>query len=375
MPESFNAAVPREPRPRQDSFVFEVTQACDHDCLHCYNVWKNPIAYPRGELGTAETLALLGKMLDETGAGLVSLSGGEPLLRPDIFEIIAYLVERGVTINLITNGSRLDEATVARLTPGKISIFELPLLSAEREIHDRMSGTDGAFDRVTEAIANLKLAEQRVVVVFVATKLNLPTWRQTAEMAFALGVDGIMFNRFNPGGRGGENIALLQATPEELTAALETAEELSEKYELPISCSIAMPPCLFDTARYRRLSFGFCAAGTARAYYTLDPLGYVRPCNHSPTILGNLRRQSFGKMAGSERMRQFAAARPEFCAGCRLEHECLGGCKAAAEACCGSVWEEDPFLAAFRQQAVKPTQTGRLPKVPPGQPEVRPSLT
>ena len=115
-----------------------------------------------------------------------------------------------------------------------------------------------------------------------------------------------------------------------------------------------MPPCLFDTTRYKRLSFGFCAAGSARAYYTLDSLGNVRPCNHSPTILGNIRTQSFAAIAHSTAMRAFMAARPAFCAGCALETECQGGCKAAAEACCGSVSEMDPFLRAFHTQARKP---------------------
>jgi radical SAM protein with 4Fe4S-binding SPASM domain len=296
---------------------------------------------------------MLGKLLDETGARLVSLSGGEPLLRPDLHEIVAFLRGRGVAVNLITNGSLLDEAAAARLA-GKVGVFELPLLSVERAIHDEMSGAPGAFDRATAAMAELKLRGQRVVGVFVATRLNLPTWRRTAELAVALGLDGVMFNRFNPGGAGLRNLARLQARPAEIQAALDIAEEISGRHELPVSCSIAMPPCLFDTGRYRRLTFGFCAAGTARAYYTLDPLGNVRPCNHSPTILGNVREVSFAEMAGGERMRDFAAARPEFCAGCRLERECLGGCKAAAQAAAGSPWALDPFLAAFRGQAVRP---------------------
>jgi radical SAM protein with 4Fe4S-binding SPASM domain len=115
-----------------------------------------------------------------------------------------------------------------------------------------------------------------------------------------------------------------------------------------------MPPCLFDVKRYRRLTFGFCAAGTARAYYTLDPLGNVRPCNHTPTILGNIRETSFAAMAESPKMRDFCAARPAFCAGCKLERECLGGCKAAAEAATGSAWNCDPFLTAFGRGARRP---------------------
>jgi len=342
------------PARRQDSFVFEVTQRCNHRCPHCYNAWHNPVGYPMGELPTDETLAMLGKLLDETGAGLVSLSGGEPFLRPDVYDIVDFLDGRDVTVNMICNGSLVDEAAVGRLAPHKISVWELPLLSCEAGIHDRMSGADGAFDKVTMAVAELKAAAQTVVAVFVATKLNLHTFRETAELAVALGADGIMLNRFNPGGRGRENINLLQAPPEQLAAVLDQAEQVSAEYELPISCSIAMPPCLFDTDRYQRLTFGFCAAGTERAYYTLDPIGNVRPCNHSPTILGNIRDGSFQEMAGGDAMRDFMSARPTFCGDCRLETECLGGCKAAAEACCGSPWEMDPFLAAYCRQADKP---------------------
>ena len=304
---------------RQRSFVFEATQRCNHDCPHCYNVWKNSVPYPRGELGTSDTLAMLGQMLDDTGAELVTLSGGEPLLRRDIHEIIDFVLYRSAAINLVTNGSLLDSAMVQRLSPRKISVFELPLLSCEREIHDRLSGVEGAFDRMTMAVAELKAARQRVVGVFVATRLNLPAWRETAELAVALGLDGIMLNRFNPGGRGCRNIEMLQASPAELRSALEVAEQISATYELPISCSIAIPPCLIDTARYKRLTFGFCSAGTERAYYTLDPLGNLRPCNHSPLVLGNIREHGFWELARGERMSQFCLARPQFCCGCHFE--------------------------------------------------------
>ncbi len=348
-------------RPRRYlSFVFEATQACNHDCLHCYNAWKGPTGYPAvSPLGTADTLDMLDRMLDGTGARLVSLSGGEPLLRGDIFEIVDHLAARGVGVNLITNGSLLDEAAIGRLVPNKVSIFELPLLSVERAIHDRMCGVDGAFDRVTMAIAELKAAGQRVVCVFVATRLNLATWAETAELAFALGADGIMFNRFNPGGAGARHVELLQASPGELCAALDEAQRISGQYGMPISCSIAMPPCLFGAdggrtgpgERWPKLSFGFCAAGTERAYYTLDPAGNVRPCNHSATILGNIRRADFGEMAESAAMNDFVAARPAMCGGCRWEAQCQGGCKAAAEVCRGAPWSADPFLEAFGQRA------------------------
>ena len=343
------------PRRKHVAVVFEATTRCNHDCPHCYNAWKNPVGYPEGELETGATLAMLGKLLDESGASLVTVSGGEPLLRADIFEIVAYIAERGKAVNFLTNGTLLDERAIARLSPGKVSVFEVPLLSSDRAIHDAMSAAPGAFEKVTLAVANLKAAGQRVVCVFVATRVNLPTWRQTAEVAVALGADGIMFNRFNPGGRGRENIARLQAAPGDLAAAMEIAEQLTREYGIGISCSIPMPPCLFDHSKYPHLGFGFCAAGTERAYYTVDPLGNVRPCNHSALILGNIRATPFWEMVDSSALAEFVAARPAFCEGCKRERTCLGGCKASAEVCGGSAWFRDPLLEAFSGQARKLT--------------------
>ncbi len=336
---------------RHDFLVFEATQSCNHDCPHCYNVWKNPIDYPRGALSTRKTLRMLDRVLDATGARLLTISGGEPLLRPDIFEIVDHVAARGVGMNFISNGSLLTRTTVDRLRGKNIRLFELPLLSADRRIHDRMSGRPGAFDGVTRAIAALKDAGEQVVVVFVATRWNLPGWEETAELAVILGVDGIMFNRFNPGGRGAAHLDTLQASPADLTRALEAAEALSVRHGIPISCGIAMPHCLFDRSRYPHLGFGDCAAGTSRAYYTVDPLGNLRPCNHSSTILGNVLRQDFWSLVFTQPMRAFVAARPPFCAGCVHEETCLGGCKAAAEVCRGSVNALDPFLEAYLTEA------------------------
>ena len=71
-------------------------------------------------------------------------------------------------------------------------------------------------------------------------------------------------------------------------------------------------------------------------------------------ILGNIRESTFAEMATGPLMRDFMAARPTFCGNCGREHECLGGCKAAAEVCCGDTWAMDPFLSAFGHMARKP---------------------
>lgn len=348
-------------RPLPQSLILEVTSRCQFDCLHCYNVWKNPRGYPRDkELATAETIDILDRYLTQTGATHVTLTGGEPLLRDDLPEIVSWLNSRKVPVNIITNGNLLTEGNWRIALHGKISFFEVPLLSCDRDIHDRLSGFPGAFDAVTQAIADLKLAGQRVVTVFVATRLNLPTWKETLELAFALGVDGVMFNRFNPGGKGFQNLALLQASPQELQEALMIAETFGKEFELPVSASLAMPPCLFDHQKFAHVTFGFCGAGTTRAYYTMDPVGNIRPCNHTSTILGNIREETVQAMIQGKIMDRFMKACPDFCQDCGMAGVCLGGCKAAGEACYGSLTELDPFVRQFQQQARKAAPKNRI---------------
>jgi radical SAM protein with 4Fe4S-binding SPASM domain len=344
------SAAPARPYPFPRGLVVELTARCDHACGHCYNSWKNPAQQAPPSLPSPALLALLDRVLDDSGCGLLTLTGGEPLLHPELPEIVSHLHRRGVRLNLISHGGHIDDDAIARIGTEAIASWELPLLAGRAPLHDQLSGRAGAFHRVTAAIAALKHVHQRVVVVFVAQRPNLQQLPRVVELCVALGVDGMMINRFNPGGAGGRNIEELQASPAELTAMLAQAEALGRRWELPMACAIAMPPCLIPTERFPWLSFGSCALGTERAYYTIDPAGRLRPCNHSPTVLGDLSQQPLRELLDGPALSAYLAARPVACAGCRLEHSCQGGCKAAAEACSGSPWQPDPFLGCYLEQ-------------------------
>ncbi len=336
-------------KPHLQSLIFEVTQRCNHVCLHCYNIWQGEPPgeqYPRGELDTEQTLRLLAKALDESDCRHVTLTGGEPLLRADLPQILDFLRERKVRVTIISNGRLLDEGKAISLIDQEVALFELPLLSHKREIHDRLSGAPGAWDAVLEAMANVRLHRGNVVAAFVATRLNITQLYETIRLAYAFGARAMMFNRFNPGGRGREHLSELLPTVGQVREALTVAEATSVEFGFPISCSIPIQPCLIDTAQFPHLGFGYCAAGTERAYYTLDPLGNVRPCNHSTTVLGNLFEEPFSELVSPARMESFVHAYPSICRACEQGPVCQGGCKAAAQICYGSLEELEPFLRA-----------------------------
>ncbi len=325
------------------SIIFEVTQRCNHDCLYCYNVWKAVPEYPRGELDTEGTLRLIDRVLRETKPQVFSFSGGEPLLRDDLLELIRFVRRQRVAVNLLTNGSLLTDDTIEACVGAGVSLFEVPLLSTKREQHNYLTQSS-SWDRVLEAIPTIKLNRNRVVTVLVVTEVNADQTYGVVELSFALGADAVMVNRFNPGGTGLRHLDELLLTPQSLTRALDDAERAAEEFRMPVSCSVTIPPCVVETSGYKHLTFGYCAAGTERAYYTVDALGNVRMCNHSPLILGNILQEPFRHLARGPLAQQFVADVPEFCTPCRLAAVCQGGCKAAAEQACGDRTQLEPFL-------------------------------
>ena len=339
--------------PHLRSLLFEVTQRCNHACLHCYNVWQGEATsarcrYPRGELDTRSTLTLLGMALDQTACQDVTLTGGEPLLRADLPVLLDFLQERNVRVTLISNGHLLDEVMCSTLIDHGVALFELPLLGDCRAVHDRLSGAPGAWDAALAAMSSIRRDGGQFAAAFVATRVNIDAVYETIRIAFAFGTRAVMLNRFNPGGRGRLHLAELLPTVQQVRDALSTAESAVQEFGIPVACSIPIPPCLIDTGAYPHISFGYCSVGTEGAYYTIDPLGNVRPCNHSPMILGNLFERSFADILASEGHAAFMAAMPEMCAACPARDLCRGGCKAAAQACYGSAAMPEPFLLKGR---------------------------
>ncbi len=342
---------PGAPRPRQASVILEVTTRCNLTCQYCYNVW-NGRSYPRGELETAEMCALIRRVCAETGCDLLTLTGGEPLLRDDLPVLVGEARARDVRVNLITNGTLLDAAGAAALVAAGVGLFETPLLGSDRRLALDLHGGD-ALSATQEAILLIREAGGAVVTAFVATARNIDQALDAAEISFALGAAGMMFNRFNPGGRGCREADALMPAPDALREALARLDRFSAESGFPVSCSIPIHPCILDTGPYGHLSFGFCAAATPRAYYTVDPLGNLRMCNHSPGILGNIRTESFAALTAPARVAPFVDPVPRDCEGCLRLAECRCGCRAGAESCYGTVELPDPYLRRFGSGPIK----------------------
>lgn len=340
--------------PSRVSLLYEVTARCNLDCAHCYNVWKGGVPYAKEELLTGAALDLVRKAVREFNCTHLTFTGGEPTLRADLEELVRAAKSVCEGVNLITNGTLLSEDRTKSLLDAGVSLFELALNSADRDRHNRMAGNIDCFDQVTRAAAGIRSHGAEVVFVFVGTSENIDDWEDALQLGIALGAQGFLFNRYNAGGGCHDHPEALMPSLAQVRHALGIAERYASEYGVGIGASVPVPPCLIDPADFPHVVLGSCPVGTGRAYWTVDPLGNVRPCNHSPTILGNILHQSFRCIKRSRKLAEFKNAHPPSCLACDMRQACHGGCKAAAQACYGSPAVREPFLELHWEERRQP---------------------
>lgn len=345
--------------PRLD---FELGHGCDHACGHCYNVWNaspgDPQAgYPRGHLSTPELLAMMHKSITESGARHVTLTGGEPLLRKDALDIIDQLSTWVPSIQLITNGSHVDEAVAARLARARVRSVQLTLLAGDRALHDRLKGAT-CFDDTLRAAAHLAAARVPVQICYVATHENEGQLPAVLELAFAVGARGISYNRMSATGWAVHELDRLVPEIESVEKDVVALDAFATRTGISVATAMPLPPCLIRMERYPHVQTGFCSVGTASPNVTIDPLGNVRSCNLSSHILGNIREKSWGRIYPGTYVKTFHDTLPAMCRGCRWEKSCRGGCKESAFATYGDRGVPEPFIA--RALGELPTRAQRL---------------
>jgi radical SAM protein with 4Fe4S-binding SPASM domain len=303
-------------------------------------------------MSTDEIKQVISKLKKETPVKSIGLSGGEPLLREDLPEILSFLRDNDIDPLIITNGTLLTENTVSATMIG--GTYEVTLLSHRREIHDKLAGRTGAWDCVVEGMANIRKAGGSLVMVFIATKLNYMDLYETAKLGIALGADVLIYNRINLGAHNIGYIDQLLPDPTMIQGNLDTLEEIAEKYHLAIGVSVVIEPCIVDIRKYKNIHFGWCPLAGDGSYFTIDPEGNIRVCNHSPVILGNIKRESFIDIYYNHPyLKSFREVIPDECQDCApsLKEMCCGGCKAASEQCYGTLTKVDPFVTFWRENS------------------------
>jgi radical SAM protein with 4Fe4S-binding SPASM domain len=190
--------VPKKASERRPIVVWNITRACNLKCVHCYN--DSGASKANDELSTDEAKAVLDDLV-QFGVPSVLFSGGEPLMQPDLFELIGYAVERGLRTVISTNGTLITADVAEKIKLHGVSYVGISL-DGIGKINDKFRGVSGAFDKAVEGIKNCQDAGVRIGLRLTLTKRNV----QDLESLFAFfetkNIERACFYHFVPSGRG-----------------------------------------------------------------------------------------------------------------------------------------------------------------------------
>jgi len=362
VPEHQRMAVATSARDRRPVVVWNLTRRCNLRCVHCYTASEPGRRY-EGELNTDEAKAVLDD-LAAFGVPAVLFSGGEPLLREDLFELIAHARQRKLHVVLSTNGTLIDERIAQRLHALRCAYVGVSLDSATPAIHDRFRGVAGAFERTMRGFRSLLAAGQKVGLRLTLTRQTAADIEQVFDFIEAESIDRACFYHLVPAGRGGQVVDLSLAESRRAvetilarTADLHARGKAVEILTVDNHCD---GPLLYlkMTAEanpraeevYRMLEWnggGRYSSGVGIG--CIGPAGEVHAnqfwSHHS---FGNVRRRPFSAIWLDESDPLMAGLKDRLprlegrCGACRFKALCGGSSRVRAEAAFGDPWQYDP---------------------------------
>jgi AdoMet-dependent heme synthase len=222
------------------------------------------------------------RQLADCGTFFLSISGGEPLLRRDCFEILEYARSLRFNVKLKTNAVMIGPKEAARLRKLGIEQVQISVYSHRPEVHDAITKLPGSLRRTTEAIRHLKANNIKVSLTDVLMKYNHRDAKAVKKMAQELGVNFVIDPTITPMLSGDRSILSLGITHAELEELMHTEEFVGDVGEF---CSPV------STVGDDILDGYSCSAGHTLAY--ISPFGDVYPCVQFPMPCGSVRKQSF----------------------------------------------------------------------------------
>jgi radical SAM protein with 4Fe4S-binding SPASM domain len=354
---------------------WETTKACNLSCRHCRAVPQRSVG-PR-ELTTRQAFDLIDGIAAVARPVLV-LSGGEPLFRPDLFDLAQYGVETGFRMALATNGTLVDRRMAARIADAGFSRVAISLDGANQDTHDRFRGQPGAHALAVAGIRALRDEGVSVQINSTIAKHNVAELPAMLDLALALEADALHLFMLVPVGCGLEIAPAEMLSPDEYESVLHWFDEqaktcpidlkatcaphyyriraqrlevarkggdFSESFIAPGTRAKAAPMLLHGGGHGQHLSAMTrgCLAGTSVCFVSNE--GEVYPCGYLPVSAGNTRVERFADIWNAspifEQLRKPGALEGKCCA-CRFESIC-GGCRARAYAATGSFLAEEPF--------------------------------
>jgi len=344
--EDMPAAPPAQPY----LISWNLTGQCNLECGHCY--------IDAGEEGSGDELPTEAarRVIDEIAAlcpegPMLVMTGGEPLLRADIFELIEYASSKGIMPTLGTNATKIDDALALRLKKSGIAGLGISIDSSSAKGHDRFRGVEGAWQKSIKGAKAVRRAGLPFQIQFTITKENAGEIEEAALLARELGAVGInYFFLVRTGRERNDPPSAGRLNAEEHEYILRQIVRLEALYGKDVMVRARCAPLIDRIAREESpsgsLTRGGCGCIAATGYLRIDPGGFVTPCPYippakdTPNITALPLKKIWEEDSGFIALR--ARAYKNNCGKCELKDNC-GGCRARALAETGDLLETDPL--------------------------------
>jgi PqqA peptide cyclase len=330
------------------AMVAELTHRCPLHCVYC----SNPLELTKREceLSTALWIRVL-REAAELGVLQADFTGGEPLARPDLVEIIRAARAAGLYASLITSGLPLDEKRLEELVAAGLDHFQLSFQGADEESAAEFSGTHTHAQklRVAEWVKRHRIA---LTLNFVIHRLNLHQLEDMIAMAEAIGPGRVEFAHVQYYGWAFENVKRLLPTREQLDRSLELIKKAEERLRGRIRVEYVVPDYY---AKYPKA----CMGGWGRKVLLVKPDGDVLPC-HAANVLPGMAFENVEKRPlrwiweESDAFQKYRGVdwMPELCRSCDRREQDFGGCRCQAFLLAKDAAATDPVCSKSPQRGI-----------------------
>lgn len=351
---SIKESAPLERHTSLGSLFLHLTDRCNLSCTHCYV--SCPDQKTHHDLQTALVLQMIDELVAH-GGRQITLSGGEPLLHPELKKILTYAAPK-LGIRLLTNGTLIDRTWASFLADLDITI-QISLDGANEEIHDSIRGR-GSFSQILKAVACLQTAGLGPKIHFSTTimKQNIHDLAGVIFLAEKLGIPQVRFLPLRRVGRGQSQWDLIGfgLSTKEYEQFYQYTEHQKATGKCSIAISCGLSGVLLEIPKGASDDELWCPVGRQ---LVIDTQGDVYPCvllMHESFRLGNVSQKSLKEMIHSQRMttlcQDLAERRLKIkkCAACTWQNLCQSGCMGQAMDQTGTIWATDDFCS-YRQKA------------------------
>ena len=345
--------------------AWETTRRCNLHCIHCRSSSEQE-ANDHPDFSTAEAFRIIDDIASYAKPVIV-LSGGEPLVRKDVFDIARYGADKGLRMCLATNGTLVNDEICDKIRTSGIRIVSLSLDGSEESVHDDFRNQKGAFEGTIKAARLFKEHGIEFIINSSFTKRNQEEITKVYRLAKQLGATAWYMFMIVPTGRG-EKIMNELISKEDYEEILDWHYQM-EKDETDMlvrpTCAphyyrIVLQKSKQEGVKYERRSLKFSTGGSkgciaGQLICLIDVDGNVLPCSYFPKPAGNIKEQSFRDIWENsdlfKELRNFKMYKGK-CGSCEFIAVC-GGCRARAYAMHGDYLEEEPFCGYIPRKLKK----------------------